>query len=119
MQTQEEQEEHTMIQHETMRLVGEELMVPRVPRLHPEPSARQIAEHELTGHAEYRRWCRHSVASKVQAHAHASREEGELPDIGIDCGFFGRDTEDVPNVETVQADAWQRQLLTGKVRQTM
>ena len=28
---------------------GDEAMVPRVPNLPPEPSARQIAEHELTG----------------------------------------------------------------------
>ena len=69
-------------------------MVPRVPRLLPEPSARQIAQHVLTGHAVYRSWCRHCVASKGRPHAHASREEGELPDIGIDCGFFGRDRED-------------------------
>ena len=74
---------------------GEELMVPRVPNLPPEPSARQIAEHELTGHAVYRSWCRHCVASKGRAHAHSSREEGELPEIGIDYGFFGRGGEDV------------------------
>ena len=47
---------------------GEEFMV-------PEPSARQISEHELTGHAVYRSWCRHCVASKGRAHAHSSREE--------------------------------------------
>ena len=74
---------------------GDEAMVPRVPNLPPEPSARPMAEHELTGHAVYRSWCRHCVASKGQAHAHASREEGELPEIGIDYGFFGRDKEDV------------------------
>ena len=74
---------------------GDEAMVPRVPNLPPEPSARQIAEHELTGHAECRSWCRHCVASKGRAHAHSSREEGELPEIGIDYGFFGRDTEEV------------------------
>ena len=70
---------------------------PRVPNfLPPKPSARPIAEHELTGHAVYRSWwCRHCVASKGRAHAHSSREEGELPEIGIDCGFFGRDREDV------------------------
>ena len=28
-------------------------------------------------------------------HAHSSREERELPEIGIDYGFFGRDKEDV------------------------
>ena len=68
--------------------------MPRVPNLPPEPSARQIAEHELTGHAVYRR-CRHCVASKGRAHAHSSREEGELPEIGIDYGFFGRDKGNV------------------------
>ena len=66
---------------------GEELVVPRVPSLPPEPSARQIAEHELRRHAVYRSWCRHCVASKGRAHAHASRE-GKLPEIGIDYGFF-------------------------------
>ena len=30
-----------------------------------------------------------------RAHAHSSREEGELPEIGIDYGFFGRGGEDV------------------------
>ena len=83
--------------HDPMRddVDGDEAMVPRVPNLPPEPSARQIAEHELTGHAVYRSWCRHCVASKGRAHAHSSREEGELPEIGIDYGFFGRDKEDV------------------------
>ena len=66
---------------------GDEAMVPRVPHLPPEPSARQIAEHELTGHAVHRSWCRHCVASKGRAHAHSSREEGELPEIGIDYGL--------------------------------
>ena len=53
---------------------GDEAMVPRVPNLPPEPSARQIAEHELTGHAVCRSWCRHCVASKGRAQAHSSRE---------------------------------------------
>ena len=74
---------------------GEKLKVPRVPNLPPEPSARQIAEHELTGHAVHRSWCRHCVAWKGRAYAHSSREEGGLPDIGIDYGFFGRGGENV------------------------
>ena len=74
---------------------GDEATVPRVPNLPPEPSARQIAEHDLTGHAVYRSWCRHCVASKGRADAHSSREGGELLEIGIDYGFFGRDREDV------------------------
>ena len=42
--------------HDPMRdgVDGDEAMVPRVPNFPPEPSARQIAEHELTGHAVYR-----------------------------------------------------------------
>ena len=61
----------------------------------PEPSARQIAEHVLTGHAVYRSWCRRCFASKGRAHAQSSREESELPEIGVHYGFFGRDGEDV------------------------
>ena len=75
---------------------GDEAMVPRVPNLPPEPSARQIVEHELTGQAVYRSWCGHCVASKGRAHAHSSsRQEEKLPEIGIDYGFSGRDREDV------------------------
>ena len=83
--------------HDPMRddVDGEEAMVPRMPNLLPDPSARQIAEHELTGHAVYRSWCRHCVVSKGRAHAHSSREEGELPENGIEYGLFGRDREDV------------------------
>ena len=83
--------------HDPMRedVDGDEAMVLRVPNLPPEPSARQIVEHELTGHAVYRSWCRHRVASKGRAHAHSSREDGELPEIGIGYYFFGRDREDV------------------------
>ena len=43
----------------------------------------------------HRSRCRHRVASKGGAHAHSSRGEGELPEIGIDYGLFGRDREDV------------------------
>ena len=101
---------------------GEELKVPNVPNLLTEPSAKQIAEHELTGHAVYRSWCRHCFASKGRAHAHSSREEGELPEIVINYGFFGRDKEDVLPIlcvkcRTVQLVAWEQQWLTGRERQ--
>ena len=86
----------------TRWMVSEELMIPRVPRSPLEPCARQIAEHELTGHAVCRSWCRHCVASKGRAHAHASRVEGELPEIGVDDGFFGRDREDVLSILCVK-----------------
>ena len=88
---------------------GDELMVLRVPNLPPVPSARQIAEHELTGHAVYRSRCRHCIASKGRAHAHSSREEGELPEMVIDYGFFGRGGEDVLPILCVKC----RTCLTG------
>ena len=94
---------------------GDEHMVPRVPNLPPEPSARQIAEHVLTGHAVYRSWCRHCVASKGRAHAHSSQEEGELPESGIDHRFFGRDGEDVLLISCVKC----RNSSTGSLRATV
>ena len=83
--------------HDPMRddaMDGEELMVPRVPKLPPEPSARQISEHELTGHAVYRSWCRHCVASKADKMCCRS------------C---------TSSVGTVQLDAWVRQFVDRKV----
>ena len=79
------------------------------------PVARQIAEHVLTGHAVYSSWCRHCVASKGRAHAHSSQEEGELPEIGIDYGFFGRDGEDVLPISCVKC----RNSSTGSLRATV
>ena len=55
--------------------VRDDAMVPRVPNLPPQPSARQIPEHELTGHAVCRSWCRHFVASKGRAHTLPERKE--------------------------------------------
>ena len=66
----------------------EELMVPRVPRFPPGPSARQIAENKLTGRAVYRSWCR-CVPSKGRAHARRRVATS------IACGFLGHDSEDV------------------------
>ena len=59
---------------------GDELMIPRVPRLPPELSARHIAEHEVTGHAIQISWCCQYVGSK-----------GRLADTGVDYGCCGRD----------------------------
>ena len=62
--------------HDPMRddVDGDEAMVPRVPNL-PVSSLR----------------CVEGSSTRT----HSSREEGEFPEIGIDCGFFGRDKEDV------------------------
>ena len=61
-----------------------------------------------------------AYASKGRAHAHSSREEGELLEIGIDYGFFGRDKEDVLPIFVCQVSEqfncmlWEQQLLTRK-----
>ena len=81
---------------------GEELVVPRVPSLSPESSARQIAEHEFTGHAVYTLFPR----------------EGEqtMAFLFVTEKMCCRSC--VSNAETVQLDSWERQLLTGRVRRT-
>ena len=92
---------------------GEEAMVPRVPNLPPEPSARQIAEHELT----YRSWCRRCVASKGRPHAHSWKESCQklasiMASLVVTEKMCCRSC--VSSVGTVQLDAWKRQLLTGR-----
>ena len=79
---------------------GEELMVPRGASLLPEPSARQIAEHELTGHTLCRSWCRHCVASNGRAHAIMASLVVTEKMCCQSC---------VSSVGTVHLDAWERQ----------
>ena len=96
---------------------GEEATVPRVPNLPPEPSARHIAEHELTGHAVYRSWCRHCAASKGRPHAHSWKERCQklasiMASLVVTEKMCCRSC--VSSVGTVQLDVWERQLLTGR-----
>ena len=95
--------------HDPMRddaMDGEELIVSRVPNQPPEPSARQITEHELTGHAVYREvGVAIAQRRRVERTHTLRREDGELPEIGTDYGFFGC-RSCVSNAETVQLDPW-------------
>ena len=43
-----------------------------------------------------------ALRRRVERMAHSSREVGELPEIGIDYGFFGRDKEDVSPILCVK-----------------
>ena len=66
---------------------GEEAMVPRVPNLPPVPSARQIAEHELTGTRSVQKLVS-PLRSVEELSACALLTRGrELPEIGIDYGL--------------------------------
>ena len=72
---------------------GEELMILRLPRPLPEPCARRIAESpNMTSrdNTVYRSWV--SPLRGVERSGRAitrHKEQGELPEIGIDYGFFG------------------------------
>ena len=68
----------------------------RVPNTLPEPhlpSAKEVAEHNLT-HLPYRSWCPICVAAAGREDAHrrgAMDEEGEMvcPTVGYDYAFYG------------------------------
>ena len=108
--------------HDPMRddVDGDEAMVPRVPNLPPEPSARQIAEHELTGHAVYRSWCRRRVERMRIPH---ERKESCLKLASIMTSLVVTKKmccrSCVSSVGTVQLVVWEQQLLTGRERQIM
>ena len=101
--------------HDPIGDVDGDEMVPRVPNLHPEPSAKQIAEHELTGHVVYRSWCRHRMRIPHERMESCRESASIMASLVV--------TEDVlpilcvSSVGTVQPDAWERQLLTGRERQ--
>ena len=118
---QEDQQEHTMIQMRDGAVDGEELMVPRVPRLPPEPSARQIAEHELTGHGVYRSWGQNCVESRGRAPLtlHERKESCQtlastMASLVVTEKMCCRSC--LSNAQTVQTDAWQQQLLKRRAR---
>ena len=97
---------------------GDEAMVPRVPSLPPEPSARQIAEHELTGHAVYRSWCRRRRVERMRI-PH-ERKESCLKLASIMASSKKMCCRScVSSVGTVQLVVWEQQLLTGRERQIM
>ena len=57
----------------------------------PKPvSAEEVAEHEASGHAVYRRWCQACVSGKARAapHRDQGRTESDLPELATDfCEF--------------------------------
>ena len=64
--------------------------VPRIPHLPQEPSELEKQEHETSGHTVVRSWCVHYVARKDP---HLEAGEGNLPEVGVDCGYLGKDRQ--------------------------
>ena len=50
-------------------------------------------QHEASGHAQYRSWCRHCLAGKGRTSPHVSQGTGDLPEIGFDYGYLSREHE--------------------------
>ena len=75
---------------------GEEQRKVNVPMGPAQPTAREIAEHEASGHAVHRSWCVHCTRARgnVQSHPRTDRSgEGELPTLHADYFFLGSNEE--------------------------
>ena len=83
----------------------------RVPNTLPTPSlpsAKEVAEHNLT-HVPYRNWCPVCVAAAGREDAHrrgAMDEEGEMtcPTIGFDYAFWGEGAKRVEDMDRKAGD---------------
>ena len=62
-----------------------------MPHLPREPSEKEKQEHEASGHAVFRSWCVHCVFGKGRDHPHVEAAPGELPEVGVDYGYMGRE----------------------------
>ena len=77
----------------TIPAEGVEMQRPRLPGKVPEPSLTEMDEHESSGLAVYRTWCKHCVAAKGRGNPHlADGEEGEVAEVAFDYGYMSRDS---------------------------
>ena len=62
------------------------------------PSQKLVDEHEASGHAVFRNWCGHCVASWGLAQKHLSVEHGaeEVPTVSSDFFYMGEEDETAP-----------------------
>ena len=78
---------------------------PRTRRELSEPTAQVRRDHNLSGHAQYRPWCRACVAAckpdLAHRHADAESRRPEIPEIHCDFCFF-RDEPGATSVPTVE-----------------
>ena len=63
-----------------------EIAPPALVRAPEGPSRAEVAEHEATGHVQYRNWCRHCLAGRGLGQQHRSR-----PDTA--CSFYRKQVE--------------------------
>ena len=75
-----------------MQVEGEsvEAQKPKLPQKVADVSAEEREEHEIQGHAVYRSWCSHCIASKGTGNPHLQQnEQSEQPELFIDYGYRG------------------------------
>ena len=97
---------------------GEEQRKVNVPLGPSQPTAREIAEHEASGHAVHRSWCVHCMRARgnVQSHPRTVRSgEGEVPTLHADYFFLGSDgeREDIMPHLVVRCDRTRRTWATS------
>ncbi|CAK0894978.1 unnamed protein product, partial [Prorocentrum cordatum] len=69
--------------------------VPKQPHRVKAPTREEVEDHESSGHAVYRTWCRHCVAGKGQQHPRLKQTEESLEvEACFDYGYMGRRAEE-------------------------
>ena len=90
---------------------GEEQQRAVVPKSPDQPTADQIAQHEVSGHAVHRSWCVHCQRARKMINPHYKIRRAELetslPTLHMDYFFLGKDKQedDVMPHLTVRQDA--------------
>ena len=97
---------------------GEEQRKVNVPLGPSQPTAREIAEHEASGHAVHRSWCVHCTRARgnVQSHPRTDRSgEGEVPALHADYFFLGssQERDDIMPHLVVRCDRTRRTWATA------
>ena len=79
--------------------VQAEVQPPRQIKTPSAPTLEEKEEHELTGHAVYRDWCKHCIAGKGQGQRHLIQsrdEENEVLLVACDYAFMGEEDKCLP-----------------------
>ena len=64
------------------------------------PTAKEVAEHEASGHVQYRSWCRHCVAARgIGQYHHARDQSDEANAIPVVCCDYGYMSDEISTEE--------------------
>ena len=94
----------------------EEARVPKVLKSPFQPTAREVAERNLT-HLPFRNWCPHCIMGKARNIPHKKQKDKEhlVPHIHVDYGFLGTEEDEEKMIIQVARDEESRALLARAV----